>query len=58
MAEKNQTELKNCPDCRALAVVTAKRHCPETKPACTWKVCSCGATYDKFTGVHFNPDKK
>lgn len=56
MAEK--TVLKNCPDCRGLAVVTAKRHCPDTKPACTWSTCSCGTTFDRHTGTHFNTDKK
>jgi len=53
-----KTVLTNCPDCRGLTTITAKRHCPEEKRHCTWSTCSCGATFDRHTGHFFNLEKK
>lgn len=44
--------LNKCPNCNGLAAVAARAHCPK-EGQCTWNVCNCGHTYDRFTGTHF-----
>ncbi|MDR6268882.1 hypothetical protein JOE69_001120 [Arthrobacter russicus] len=48
---KSETPIKQCPVCAVYAAVNSVPHC--TTRTCTWNRCSCGTTYDRYTGRTF-----